>query len=67
MDYVMKRLPSYHHLDVSATLSPPKMKIKTGKEWVLVSFIIAKMQHLLTLDKMAQKAVKHPFSNCTSS
>jgi hypothetical protein len=31
----MKRLPSYHHLDVSATLSPPKMKIKTGKEWVL--------------------------------
>jgi hypothetical protein len=25
------RLPSYHHLDVSATLSPTKMKIKTGK------------------------------------
>jgi hypothetical protein len=55
----MKWLPSYHHLDVSATLSPTKNENKNWKgEWVLVSitFIIAKMQHLLTLDKMKIQA-----------
>jgi hypothetical protein len=49
------RLPTYHHLDISATLTPRKNKDRNWKgEWVLVFiiYITGKMQLPLTLGKM---------------
>ena len=47
-------LPTYHRLDISATLTPRKIRIENGKAngfLVFIMFTAEKMQHLSVLDK----------------
>jgi hypothetical protein len=66
-------MASYHHLDVSATLSPTKMKIKTGRRMGFSIYNIYNRKNAASINFRqnentgANEAVKHPFSNCTSS